>query len=269
MQADSWSEIGLHTGQADRPTFEAAARRCYEYAGVPWHGNVVWVSSPLVMALAAPVAALLIAMGGWVPGGVMAPELLAVLRRIGTGTQEDALQQAVRQAVEGARKDGPIAVNRDILRPLVRNVVSGSVASDLRCAAGLPGSGSGLRSLRLAVHASVRAALASAPKNAGVLTAALFEVIARGWYRYISGQRSDAFGLLMDDLYGPGDLREREQSYRCATASACCWYPHIDCLLVSEWPSQIQESEVLPDGTLYTTLSWSDGWSVRDCLPAT
>jgi hypothetical protein len=52
--ADKWIEIGLRTGAADRQTFEAAAKKCYEHAGVPWHNNVAWVSSPLVLALAAP-----------------------------------------------------------------------------------------------------------------------------------------------------------------------------------------------------------------------
>lgn len=55
--ADRWIEIGLRTGKADRQTFEAAARRCYEHAKIPWPGRVVWVTSPLVVALAAPVAA--------------------------------------------------------------------------------------------------------------------------------------------------------------------------------------------------------------------
>jgi hypothetical protein len=26
-----------------------AARRCYEHAQIPWHGNVAWVGSPLVL----------------------------------------------------------------------------------------------------------------------------------------------------------------------------------------------------------------------------
>ncbi len=58
--ADKWIEIGLRTGYADRPRFETAVEKCYRYADIPWHGNVVWVSSPLVMAFAAPTAALLI-----------------------------------------------------------------------------------------------------------------------------------------------------------------------------------------------------------------
>jgi hypothetical protein len=78
--ADKWIEIGLRTGAADRPKFEKAAEDCYKAAGLPWHKRVVWVSSPLVMAIAAPVASLVIeinkrgavgdAVGGAVYGAV-------------------------------------------------------------------------------------------------------------------------------------------------------------------------------------------------------
>ena len=57
--ADKWIEIGLRTGAADREKFEQAAQRCYTAAGIPWPRRVVWVPSPIVMAIAAPVAALL------------------------------------------------------------------------------------------------------------------------------------------------------------------------------------------------------------------
>jgi hypothetical protein len=55
-----WIEHGLRTGPAHQAAFESAARRCYEHAGIAWPGSVIWVGSPLVIAVAAPVAALLI-----------------------------------------------------------------------------------------------------------------------------------------------------------------------------------------------------------------
>lgn len=56
--ADRWIEVGLRTAPADRGRFEAAVRDCYRFAGIPFPGVVVWVSSPLVLAFAAPAAAL-------------------------------------------------------------------------------------------------------------------------------------------------------------------------------------------------------------------
>jgi hypothetical protein len=95
--ADKWIEIGLRTGKADRARFEAAAEKCYGYAGLPWHGRVVWVSSPLVMALAAPIASLVlqykkVAVSGAVDGAV---------RHAVSG----AVDGAVRHAVDGAVRD--------------------------------------------------------------------------------------------------------------------------------------------------------------------
>src|SRR5574337_740900 len=56
--ADKWISVGLRTGAADRHKFEKAAEQCYLASNLSWHGNVVWVPSPIVMAFAAPVAAL-------------------------------------------------------------------------------------------------------------------------------------------------------------------------------------------------------------------
>lgn len=51
-----WIEIGHKTGEADWATWESGAKACYEYAGVEWPDRVVRVSSPIIGALAAPIA---------------------------------------------------------------------------------------------------------------------------------------------------------------------------------------------------------------------
>lgn len=53
---DKWTKIGLSTEKADRPKFEKAVRECYKLAGLPEPKVVVWVSSPIVGAFAAPYA---------------------------------------------------------------------------------------------------------------------------------------------------------------------------------------------------------------------
>jgi hypothetical protein len=40
-------EISLIMREADRDSFEGAARRCYGDARLSWHGNIIWVKSPL------------------------------------------------------------------------------------------------------------------------------------------------------------------------------------------------------------------------------
>ncbi len=84
--AQSWIARGLSTEPVDRATFERGAARCYAYAGVPWPNRVVYVPSPLVLALAAPTATRLL--GGAVRDAV-----------------DGAVRGAVRDAVGGAVRD--------------------------------------------------------------------------------------------------------------------------------------------------------------------
>src|SRR5574337_1327929 len=92
--ADRWISVGLRTGAADRPKFEKAAEQCYRATGLSWHGNVVWVPSPIVMAFAAPVAALVIQLHRAKNPGVAVDDAVY-----------DAVGDAVRGAVGGAVDD--------------------------------------------------------------------------------------------------------------------------------------------------------------------
>ncbi|WP_217901218.1 hypothetical protein, partial [Mycobacterium marinum] len=61
--AQKWIQHGLRT-QPLTPEewahWETGMRQGYEYANIPWHNNIIHVASPLVGALAAPIAAYLI-----------------------------------------------------------------------------------------------------------------------------------------------------------------------------------------------------------------
>lgn len=83
---DKWISIGLSTERADRGRFERAIPACYAAAELPPPKRVVWVSSPLVMALAAPLAANLLGKGGAVDDAVR-------------GAVHDAVRDAVSDAV--------------------------------------------------------------------------------------------------------------------------------------------------------------------------
>ena len=94
--ADKWIEIGLRTGPADRHKFETAVRACYRYAGLDDPQVIVWVRSPLVLALAAPIAAEIIER---IPDRLKGRAAVdgAVLAAV-----DDAVRGAVRDAVSGA-----------------------------------------------------------------------------------------------------------------------------------------------------------------------
>ena len=55
--AQEWVTRGLATGPVDRGAVEEAIEARYRLAGLRWPGRVVWVPSPVVGALAAPLAA--------------------------------------------------------------------------------------------------------------------------------------------------------------------------------------------------------------------
>ena len=82
-----WIERGLSCEPADRAAVEAGMAECYRFAGLPWHGRVVWVESPLVVALAGPIA-------GYLLGGDAVDDAVG-----------DAVRGAVRGAVHGAVGD--------------------------------------------------------------------------------------------------------------------------------------------------------------------
>lgn len=84
--ARKWIDIGLSTEPMDLPRFDAGARACYRYAGLDEPRVVVPVSSPIVLALAAPIAS----------------AVLARFTPTGRLKKQDAIEGAVRDAVEGA-----------------------------------------------------------------------------------------------------------------------------------------------------------------------
>ena len=120
--ADLWIERGMSTEPADRARVEDGLRRCYEYAGIPWHGNVVWVGSPLVAALAGPIAASALRSGavrGAVYGAVDGAVSRAVRGAVDDavyGAVDDAVSRAVRGAVDGAVDDAVYGAVDDAVR---------------------------------------------------------------------------------------------------------------------------------------------------------
>ena len=96
--ADRWIDIGLRTGPADRAKFEAAARECYRFADIDWPGVVVWVPSPMVLALAAPASALAIAHGGRRAASSVGGAVVGAVRDFSAGTQ-NSTQSSIRDVI--------------------------------------------------------------------------------------------------------------------------------------------------------------------------
>ena len=111
--ADKWIEIGLRTGPAEREKFAQGAQGCYDAADVEWPGNVVWVSSPLALMLAAPLAAAAIELGRQ-----------GLLRHVVNDVVRDVVDYAV-----------PGVVGDDVVGDAMRRAVLDAVNSAVRGAA--------------------------------------------------------------------------------------------------------------------------------------
>jgi hypothetical protein len=163
-----WIDVGWCTDPADWATFEEGARACYGYAGLAWPGRVVRVESPLVLSLAAPIAAHLLTQrrgGGAVGVAVDAAVDDAVddavngaVRVAVRGAVDDAVDDAVRAAVNGAvRVPVHVAVG-DAVEAAVDDAVDAAVVDAVR--------GAVVGEVDAAVAAAVHGAVAAAVHGA-------------------------------------------------------------------------------------------------------
>jgi hypothetical protein len=174
---------------------------------------------------------------------------------------------AVRAAVSRARRERP-PQTASALERVVNLAVNGVVTGQLRSSAGLGASMSGsaaLRAMRLAVHADVRWALERTSLAGSPRQLALREVMLRAWYPYISGRHRYAFSRLFEQVWGVGDTDARERAYQSAAAGACCWYPHREFLIASEWPCELRPEllRARPGRPGGQALLWKDRWGVH------
>ena len=244
--ADRWIEIGLRTGRADRERFDRAARDCYRFAGIDWPGVVVWVPSPLALALAAPAAAV----------AIESVLRMKTKRETTARAVQEAVDRAVREAVIGAVSGAVDAAVRRAVSGAVNGAVSGAVDGAVRGAVGDVVDG--------VVHAVQRA-------------------ILRDWTSYIGGQFwvggwfwGGAYTSFFRDvchLELNGDFWDRARAYESTMESACWWWPHRHFVMVCERPTVIHRELTDPSRSrgwgshrlhceTGPAVVWPDGWGV-------
>ncbi len=146
---DKWIAIGLSTARADRAKFEAAVVKCYAAAQLAPPKRVVWVASPPVLALAAPIAAYLLNKDGPVRVAVDRAVRVAVDRAV-----RDAVDRAVRVAVDRAVRDAVDGAVRITVDDAVGDAVDDAVGDAVD------------RAVRVAVDRAVRDAVGDAVDDA-------------------------------------------------------------------------------------------------------
>ncbi len=166
---DKWIAHGLSTERADWARFERGIKAAYRFAKLDDGIRIVRVSSPLVLAFAAPIADKMI-LGKIKKGDAVNNAVgVAVSDAVGvavsdavSGAVRDAVHVAVRRAVRDAVH---VAVNNAI-SDAVRDAVSGAVRDAVSDAVGVAVSGAVRDAVRDAVGGAVRDAVHVAVRDA-------------------------------------------------------------------------------------------------------
>lgn len=262
--ADRWIEVGLRTGPADRERFEAAVGECYRFAGLEPPRRVVWVGSPLVMAIAAPIAGWLSQGGPVRDAAVGAPRSVtnAVIRAVhGAAASHGAVHGAVTNAVDDAVAEAVRGAAANAVTNAVTNAVHDALA------------GAVTNAVDGAVHHAVNDAVRDAADNAAT-------IVRDNWYRYIGGQfwgvawcAWRSYFREVCDLELPGDLWDRSRAFEATCETACWWWPHRDFVVAVEHPTVIHRELVDPSrprgwgshrlhSDTGPAIAWPDGWGV-------
>ena len=97
---DKWIKIGLNTNPANRDQAEAGIRAAYELADLEWHNNVVWSPSPLVTAIASPIAAVLLTRQATDPKTVDAVIDRKLSGMFATATEQETVADQIRVVID-------------------------------------------------------------------------------------------------------------------------------------------------------------------------
>jgi len=219
---------GLSCEPADRARAARGFRAQYEAAGLHWHGRVVWVQSPLVMAYAASIAS------RWLARGAVHDAVNGAVYGAVNGAVHDAVDDAVRDAVYGAvgvAVNGAVSVAVD---DAVRDAVYGAVGV----------------AVRDAVDGAVRDAVDGAVGNL--------------WRHYLGGALWISYvawaTYIRDALGVPVPIGPRED-----TDESCgWWWPHRDFVMACDRPAAIHRDDA---GRLHSAsgpaILWRDGWGIH------
>jgi hypothetical protein len=301
--AARWIKTSLATGPAERRAFEEAARRCYVYAGIPWHGNVVWMSSPLTLG----IATLLIQARHDPSGSGLAQRLrCAILPCLGEAAWQE-VQNAISASCtrgSGADRLSPWAEGSVVTRAIISTVRDAPVAALARSF----GPWGVLHDrVRRTVEGAIQKLVLDAVAEISQSVDRAVQSAVRELYGEADGELRAAVTATMTDVFsrtdfilkGPLDLFPTTPHPSCTsflrevcalTLPACVWdkscayeqtmrtagwwYPYRDVLLVCERPREIHREPARPSVLSATgvqqlhsahgaAMSWPDGWAIH------
>ncbi|MCV6975780.1 DUF6745 domain-containing protein [Mycobacterium bourgelatii] len=251
--------------------WEAGVRKCYELVGVPWPGVIVKVPSPVVGALAPPIAE-------------------GVVREIRNSKPGISLDSAVRSAVDAAGRSvssvGDAPRVGEALSRAVRDVIDATRAG-MVCPAfdQIPAtptheeshSAVSRKIVRRCIREVFEPVLYAVPNVDGAIRGLLCAAVcavssARNWRVPLAGRGHVGFDVVWAFLRDACALDfgdETRESLRAIenAQSAECWWPFRDFVVVCDLPTEVHTETV--DGRIRLhnadgpAVRWGDGWEIH------
>ncbi|MFI6742657.1 DUF6745 domain-containing protein [Nonomuraea sp. NPDC050451] len=272
-------EPGRDDDAAERRAWESAARACYREIGVPFPERVVWVSSPLVGAFAAPIAACLST------GHRNSRVLESVYRSVDDTAGETvghAVRAAVRAASDGAASDPVHGAAATALHAEIAATMGSALASAVR---DLPAREESrnvpagvLNLVAGASDAAVRAAVDAAV--GGPRQDTIRGEVRRLWRAHLAFQRPGTWLTLVDrfsqDAATPHDedrpwQSTPEQDAARSAPAGWWWWPFLDFVMLCPRPTELHLEQVgegaravhRPHRADGPAAGWADGFGVH------
>lgn len=297
--ARQWIDRRLGAGPADRAAFERAAGCSYAYAGIPWHGNVIWVGSPAALVIAAQIVVFLRQRACTQLTG----ELRDALRVMSTEAVVSAVDAALRGAPAPDRKrcrpprhvcwsaEQRIVTPYTVDEIIVKRVRESAGAAMEALAGSVP-----YRSAQRVLHAVDEAISAAGQIVQAAVHAAQAEVAARAAAAGPAGglvvealrsSRVQCAGAVVRDsrpcqvevssylrealgLRFPRELQAHTVTFEHMARSGCWWFAHWDFLMACDPWAQVHQETLGDQGRRRqphrvdgAAISWADGWAVH------
>lgn len=266
---ERWTDQGQRVDPVDRDHVEQRLRACYAHTVLAWPGQVVHVDNPVVLTLAAPIAASVLG-----DGRPAAPAFRAAL----VDPVRDALSLACAERTTWPVFEGvAFPVGRGVRPAVPRLVTRGDVPTVVDA-------------LRESVVGAVRAACPRVPARVvdDAVAAGLdhrhperLESRIDSWVRdgasLMSARRllercavtsylRDVCGVRLD-----GDLPDRDRALAAMTTAAAAWWPHNRFVMVCDRPRQVHAEEFGSSSAVRShrlhradgpAITWGSGWGL-------
>ena len=282
--AEKWIAEGLRTDRCDREAFKKGIDECYAIASlkpVP----IIWVSSPMAGAFAAPIASQLIAyLKNSAVDSAVGSEVGSEVRSVVDSEVRSAVDSEVDSAVYsavysavGSAVDSVVGSEVDsVVRSEVGSAVYSEVGSDVGSVVRSEVYSEVYSAVDSAVYSAVYSEVGSAVGSAvysevySEVRSAVRKLFKPSFYHYwIGGQFWAAWDAYISyfleicQWQPEGDIKTRALAYKESKVNSCYYWPNKHFVMVCDRPLHIHLDD---QGRLHSSndlaIKWEDGWGI-------